>query len=86
MATANNLSLLPPELLRKGRFDEIFFVDLPDDGERESIWKIHLGLRKQDVKSSICSRSSAPATASAVRKSNRLWSQASIAHSTKKHR
>jgi len=50
VATANNLSLLPPELLRKGRFDEIFFVDLPDDSERESIWKIHLGLRKQDVK------------------------------------
>ena len=49
VATANNLSLLPPELLRKGRFDEIFFVDLPDDSERESIWKIHLGLRKQDV-------------------------------------
>src|SRR6185436_21126879 len=49
IATANNLSLLPPELLRKGRFDEIFFVDLPDDSERESIWKIHLGLRKQDV-------------------------------------
>ena len=38
------------ELLRKGRFDEIFFVDLPDDREREAIWKIHLGLRKQDVK------------------------------------
>jgi MoxR-like ATPase len=50
VATANNLSLLPPELLRKGRFDEIFFVDLPDDGEREAIWKIHLGLRKQDGK------------------------------------
>jgi len=49
VATANNLSLLPPELLRKGRFDEIFFVDLPDDSERESIWKIHLGLRKQDA-------------------------------------
>lgn len=50
IATANNLALLPPELLRKGRFDEIFFVDLPDDGEREAIWKIHLGLRKQDGK------------------------------------
>ncbi len=50
IATANNLTLLPPELLRKGRFDEIFFVDLPDDGEREAIWKIHLGLRKQDNK------------------------------------
>lgn len=48
IATANNLALLPPELLRKGRFDEIFFVDLPDDGEREAIWTIHLRLRKQD--------------------------------------
>jgi hypothetical protein len=50
VATANNLSSLPPELLRKGRFDEIFFVDLPDDGERDAIWRIHLGLRKQDPK------------------------------------
>ena len=48
IATANDLSSLPPELLRKGRFDEIFFVDLPDDTERESIWNIHLNLRKQD--------------------------------------
>ncbi len=48
VATANDLSSLPPELLRKGRFDEIFFVDLPDDPERDAIWKIHLGLRKQD--------------------------------------
>lgn len=49
VATANNLTALPPELLRKGRFDEIFFVDLPDQGEREAIWKIHLGLRKQET-------------------------------------
>lgn len=48
VATANNLSSLPPELLRKGRFDEIFFVDLPDEEERAAIWTIHLGLRKQD--------------------------------------
>jgi SpoVK/Ycf46/Vps4 family AAA+-type ATPase len=48
VATANDLSLLPPELLRKGRFDEIFFVDLPDTQEREAILKIHLTLRKQD--------------------------------------
>lgn len=48
MATANTLSALPPELLRKGRFDEIFFVDLPDTDERTAIWAIHLGLRKQD--------------------------------------
>jgi SpoVK/Ycf46/Vps4 family AAA+-type ATPase len=51
IATANDLSALPPELLRKGRFDEIFFVDLPDDEERKAIWKIHLSLRRQDVTS-----------------------------------
>ncbi|MCL2001034.1 MAG: AAA family ATPase, partial [Planctomycetes bacterium] len=41
-ATANNVSALPPELLRKGRFDDIFFVDLPDRGERETILNIHI--------------------------------------------
>jgi hypothetical protein len=48
VATANDLSALPPELLRKGRFDEIFFVDLPDAQERARILSIHLRLRKQD--------------------------------------
>ena len=48
MATANDLSLLPPELLRKGRFDETFFVDLPDAKERTTIFEIHLKLRRQD--------------------------------------
>jgi len=48
VATANDLSSLPPELLRKGRFDEIFFVDLPNANEREAIWNIHLAIRKQD--------------------------------------
>jgi hypothetical protein len=48
-ATANDLSALPPEFLRKGRFDEIFFVDLPDASERAAIVRIHLGLRKQDA-------------------------------------
>lgn len=48
VATANDLSCLPPELLRKGRFDEVFFVDLPDSAERHTIWAIHLKLRKQD--------------------------------------
>jgi SpoVK/Ycf46/Vps4 family AAA+-type ATPase len=47
VATANDLDVLPPELLRKGRFDEIFFVDLPDAAEREAIWNIHLRIRKQ---------------------------------------
>ncbi len=48
VATANDVSQLPPELLRKGRFDEIFFVDLPDDDERKDIFRIHLAKRKRD--------------------------------------
>jgi SpoVK/Ycf46/Vps4 family AAA+-type ATPase len=42
IATSNDISLLPPELLRKGRFDEIFFIDLPDFEERQDIFAIHL--------------------------------------------
>lgn len=49
VATANDLSAIPPELLRKGRFDEIFFVDLPDDSERENVLRIHLNRRKQGL-------------------------------------
>lgn len=45
MATANNIASLPPELLRKGRFDEIFFVDLPDAAVRGEIFRIHLEKR-----------------------------------------
>ncbi len=45
IATANNISALPPELLRKGRLDEIFFVDLPCASERKEIFKIHLKKR-----------------------------------------
>jgi SpoVK/Ycf46/Vps4 family AAA+-type ATPase len=45
IATANNISQLPPELLRKGRLDEIFFVDLPTEPERRAIFKIHLQKR-----------------------------------------
>jgi SpoVK/Ycf46/Vps4 family AAA+-type ATPase len=40
VATANDVSKLPPEFLRKGRFDELFFVDLPDLQERAQIWDI----------------------------------------------
>ncbi len=46
IATANNIANLPPELLRKGRFDEIFFVDLPDVKERAGIFQVHLARRK----------------------------------------
>lgn len=42
IATANNIDLLPLEIIRKGRFDEIFFLDLPKKEEREEIFKIHL--------------------------------------------
>jgi len=42
IATANNIDLLPLEIIRKGRFDEIFFLDLPKQSEREDIFKIHL--------------------------------------------
>lgn len=51
VATCNNVSQLPPELLRKGRFDEIFFVDLPSREERKEIFKIHLEKRHRNVNS-----------------------------------
>jgi ATPase family protein associated with various cellular activities (AAA)/AAA+ lid domain-containing protein len=41
-ATANMIDLLPPEILRKGRFDEVFFIDLPTAEEREAIWRVYL--------------------------------------------
>ena len=50
VATANDIEALPPELLRKGRFDEIFFVDLPDEEARRQIFSIHLKKRKRDPK------------------------------------
>jgi hypothetical protein len=46
VATANDIEALPPELLRKGRFDEIFFVDLPGDEARKRIFEVHLARRK----------------------------------------
>ncbi len=48
IATANDVRHLPPELLRKGRFDEIFFVDLPNIHEREQVFRIHLSKRERD--------------------------------------
>ncbi|HOY66412.1 MAG TPA: AAA family ATPase [Candidatus Ozemobacteraceae bacterium] len=48
IATSNNIRDLPAELLRKGRFDEIFFVDLPTDEERRAIFTIHLAKRRRD--------------------------------------
>ena len=48
IATANDISHLPPEMLRKGRVDEIFFVDLPNEDERREIFQIHLAKRKRN--------------------------------------
>ena len=47
-ATCNNVTVLPPELIRKGRFDELFFVDLPNQAERKQIFGIHLARRKRN--------------------------------------
>jgi SpoVK/Ycf46/Vps4 family AAA+-type ATPase len=48
-ATSNNISSLPPEMLRKGRFDEIFFVDLPDADVRATLFAIHIKKRGRDA-------------------------------------
>ncbi len=50
VATANDVSQLPPEMLRKGRFDELMFVDLPNQQEREAIWEIQIGNYCRDPK------------------------------------
>lgn len=47
VATANNIMSLPPELMRKGRFDEIFYVGLPDKAERQKIFEIHIAKRRK---------------------------------------
>lgn len=48
-ATSNNVNVLPPELIRKGRFDELFFVDLPNQAERKQIFAIALAKRKRNT-------------------------------------
>lgn len=48
VATANDISALPPELMRKGRFDEVFFIDLPDATARREVVAIHLRRRQRD--------------------------------------
>ena len=58
-ATANQIDQLPPEILRKGRFDEVFFVDLPTDEERQEIIKIHLTRVKRDPRRIRCRRTRA---------------------------
>lgn len=60
VATANNVQILPAELLRKGRFDEIFFINLPTEKERKAIFKVHLqkvrGSRLQDFNLDLLAR------------------------------
>jgi ATP-dependent 26S proteasome regulatory subunit len=52
VATANNIQMLPPEMLRRGRFDEIFFVGLPNQEERKAIFSVHLSrLRPHNLRS-----------------------------------
>jgi len=48
-ATSNNITILPPEMLRKGRFDEIFFVDLPNAEVRAALFNLHLKKRGRDA-------------------------------------
>jgi SpoVK/Ycf46/Vps4 family AAA+-type ATPase len=48
VATANDVTQLPPELLRRGRFDDLFFVDLPSQNERKEIFAIHLSRHSRD--------------------------------------
>lgn len=50
VATANDVSQLPPEMLRAGRWDQLFFVDLPNEKEREAIWSIQIGKHSRDAK------------------------------------
>lgn len=61
-ATANNIYMLPPEFLRKGRFDEMFFVDLPDSNLREHIFRIHIAKRRLDPAGYDCSLLAAKST------------------------
>lgn len=53
VATSNDITKLPPELLRKGNFDEIFYVGLPNEDERKKIFQIHIGRRRKNDLSSI---------------------------------
>ncbi|MDD2999411.1 MAG: AAA family ATPase [Candidatus Riflebacteria bacterium] len=48
-ATANRIDLLPAEIIRKGRFDQVFFIDLPNDSEREQIFRVHLTRRGNKI-------------------------------------
>jgi hypothetical protein len=71
VATANDISQLPPELLRKGRLDEIFFVDLPGEEEREEIFRIHIWQTRPGPGPLRHRRAVRPARIAAARKSRK---------------
>ena len=73
VATSNDITRLPPELVRKGRLDEIFFVDLPDEATRQEIFNIHLAMRDKAVENFDLPLLAASATDSAVQKLSRPW-------------
>ena len=50
IVTSNNFTILPPELIRKGRLSELFWIDIPDALERKDIWKVIIKRRKRDPK------------------------------------
>jgi SpoVK/Ycf46/Vps4 family AAA+-type ATPase len=69
VATANDVSQLPPEFLRKGRFDEMFFVDLPDSAERTQIWEIVIhrhGRKAEDFDSTALAQASGEFTGAEI--------------------
>ncbi|MFC0187116.1 AAA family ATPase [Fictibacillus aquaticus] len=79
IATANNIQSLPPEMMRKGRFDEIFFVDLPTKRERMEILKVHMGKRLHDA-SVVGSFEQSPETLSELADSTEGFVGAEIEH------
>ncbi len=69
VATANDVTQLPPEMLRKGRFDNLFFVDLPNEAEREAIWAIQVrkyGRKPEDFDVQRLARESVQMTGSEI--------------------
>ncbi len=78
-ATANRIDLLPAEMIRKGRFDEVFFVDLPHDDERIEIFRIHLARRGVDPSQfNLATNWSVSPSAGPAPRSNSAWSPPSL--------
>jgi SpoVK/Ycf46/Vps4 family AAA+-type ATPase len=84
-ATSNNISALPPEMLRKGRFDEIFFVDLPSAEVRAALFALHLRKRGRDAVSFDVARLAAESEGFPAPKSSRQLRRDSIQRSARKH-